>query len=101
MAETNHPIPQVLGQSPIQALRTPYSEEAEQRRARRLAEELGINPPGVQVVLRLRRQVVELQTRVQQLEGELKTERTRTETRFVQYRREYREAIWEDAPPEL
>jgi hypothetical protein len=71
---------------------TDESAEAEQRRARRLTVELGINAAGVQVVLHLRRQVVALQTRVRQLEGELRVERTRTAAHFAQYRREYDEA---------
>jgi hypothetical protein len=80
---------------PRSAFRVPHSQEAEQRRSRRLVKELGINSAGVQVILRLRRQVVELQGRVHQLEGDLKTEQARSEARFAGYRREYNEAIWE------
>ena len=72
------------------------SDEAQQRRARRLAEDLGINPAGVSVIIRLRRQVVLLQARVQQLESELRTEQARSEGHFARYRHEYHEAIWED-----
>jgi hypothetical protein len=74
----------------------PQSEEAEQRRARRLADDLGINSAGVQVVLRLRHVVVTLQARVRQLEGELRIERSRSEDRSARYMREYDEATWDD-----
>ena len=70
--------------------------ETEQRRARRLARDLGINPAGVQVILRLRRQVIMLQGRVRQMESELRVERRRTQARLAPYRREYREATWEE-----
>ena len=74
------------------------SQEAEQRRARRLAADLGVNPVGVHVILRLRRQVVALQARVQHLEGALRLEQTRSGTRLAQYRHESQEAIWKDTP---
>jgi hypothetical protein len=48
---------------------------AEHRYRRRLKETLGINPAGIEVILRLRRQVVELQARTHQLEAELSTRR--------------------------
>ena len=38
---------------------------------RRLREVLGINAAGVEVILRLRNQMIALQTRVRQLEAEL------------------------------
>jgi hypothetical protein len=74
----------------------PQSEEAEQRRARRLADDLGVNSAGVQVVLRLRHMVVTLQARVRQLEGELRIERSSSEDRLARYRREYDEASWKE-----
>jgi hypothetical protein len=58
-------------------------EEADQRRARRLKEELGINPAGVEVILRLRRQMVVLQARTQQLEAQLRIEQERSEVRLA------------------
>jgi hypothetical protein len=70
--------------------------EAEQRRARRLAGDLGINPAGIQVILRMRRQVVMLQGRVRQLESALGVERRRSEARLAPYRREFHEANWRD-----
>jgi hypothetical protein len=72
------------------------AEEARQRRARRLAEDLGVNAAGVQVILHLRGQVVALQARLAQLEGELRIERARSARHLARYRREYYEATWED-----
>jgi hypothetical protein len=71
-------------------------EEAEQRRARRLATDLGINPAGVQVVIRLHLRVVGLTARVQQLEAALKIEHGYTEARLAQYRSKIFEGVWEE-----
>jgi hypothetical protein len=57
--------------------------EADQRRARRLKEVLGINPAGIEVILRLRRQVVMLQARTRQLEARLRIEQARSEVRLA------------------
>jgi hypothetical protein len=67
---------------------------AECRYRRRLRETLGINPAGIEVVLRLRNQVVELQARVHQLEVELAIRRARQDTHLVQYREACYEALW-------
>jgi hypothetical protein len=89
----NQPVEPVLDE----ALAVAGEEaEAEQRRARRLASDLGVNPAGVQVILRLRRQVVMLQGQVRQMESALRVERRRTDARLTSYRREYHEASWED-----
>ena len=80
---------------PVQGLS--QEEEAEQRRARRLATDLGINPAGVQVIIRLRRRVVGLTAQVEQLEDALRVERGHTEARLAQYRRKFFEGVWEDA----
>jgi DNA-binding transcriptional MerR regulator len=90
MADNDHRNPQRPEGTRIH---NPQLDEAEQRRARRLARDLGINPAGVQVVLHLRRQLVALQARVQQLESELKTEQARSQARFARYRQEFHEAI--------
>jgi hypothetical protein len=50
--------------NPQSAIRNPQSDDVERRRARRLARELGVNPAGVEVILRLRSRVVALQARV-------------------------------------
>ena len=67
---------------------------AQHRYRQRLKETLGINPAGIEVILRLRSQVVELQSRVQQLEAELAVRRARQDTRLVQYREACYEASW-------
>lgn len=67
---------------------------AEHRYRRRLKETLGINPAGIEVILRLRSQVVELQARVHQLEAELATRRAGQGTHLVQYREACYEASW-------
>ena len=79
---------------PAQDMR--HEEEAEQRRARRLATDLGINPAGVQVVIRLHLRVVGLTARVQQLENDLKVEHGYTEARLAQYRHKIFEGVWEE-----
>jgi uncharacterized small protein (DUF1192 family) len=48
---------------------------AELRRVRRLMEDLGLDPPAIEVVLRMRRRVVALQAEVWRLEAELRTVR--------------------------
>jgi hypothetical protein len=67
---------------------------AEHRYRRRLKETLGINPAGIEVILRLRSQVVELQTRVHRLEAELAIRRAGQDTHLVQYREACYEASW-------
>jgi hypothetical protein len=56
---------------------------AEHRYRRRLKETLGINPAGIEVILRLRSQVVELQTRVHRLEAELAIRRAGQDTHLA------------------
>ena len=67
---------------------------AERHYRRRLKETLGINPAGIEVILRLRSQVVELQAQVHQLEAELAIRRARQNTHLVQYREACYEASW-------
>lgn len=79
---------------PPQSVR--QEEDAEQRRARRLATDLGINPAGVQVIIRLHLRVVGLTARVQQLEDDLRVEHGYTEARLAQYRLKFFEGVWEE-----
>jgi hypothetical protein len=74
------------------------SEEAlaARRRARRLREELGINPAGVEVILRLRSQVMELQAQLQQTNLAMTANSTRRSVRLVRYRETTIEAEWRD-----
>lgn len=67
---------------------------AEHRYRRRLKETLGINSAGIEVILRLRSQVIELQAQVHQLEAELATRRAGQDTHLVQYREACYEASW-------
>jgi hypothetical protein len=67
---------------------------AEHRYRRRLKEMLGINPAGIEVILRLRSQVIELQARAHQLETELATRRAGQDIHLVQYREACYEASW-------
>ncbi|MDQ5852814.1 MAG: hypothetical protein M3380_12255 [Chloroflexota bacterium] len=48
---------------------------AELRRVRRLIEDLGLDQPAIEVVLRMRRRMLALQAQVQQLETELRRAR--------------------------
>lgn len=50
-----------------------YSEEdlEQLRHVKKLIEELGVDLAGAEVILRMRRQIAELQQRVQELEAEL------------------------------
>ncbi len=76
--------------------RDELNESDAERRVRWL-EELEINPEGVEVILQMRRQVLELQTRVRQLETELAVRRQGHARWLTLYRETYYEANWRDA----
>jgi len=63
---------------------------------RRLREVLGINGAGVEVMLRLRHQVIALQSRVRQLEAELAMWEAGQNTRLTQHRKACLEAAWQE-----
>ncbi len=71
------------------------ADEQDKRRARRLRQDLGINEEGVEVVLRLCRQVMDLETRLEELEIELNRHRTRNARHMAGYRFYY-EATWRE-----
>ncbi len=73
------------------------TDEMQERRARRLREELGLNDEGVQVVLHLREQVVELQVRVRELEMQVNRHSRRRAARLALYQTYY-EASWQELP---
>ena len=75
-----------------------YSEEelGVQRCARRLRQELGINAAGVEVIVHMRQQMLEMQARIDELEAQLAQQSTRRGTRLARYRESYVEAIWEE-----
>ena len=70
--------------------------ESERLYRRRLREVLGINAAGVEVMLRLRNQVIALQARVRQLEAELAVRQAGQNSRLTQHRETYFEASWQE-----
>jgi len=71
----------------------PY-EDYELRSKRRLQDDLGVDEAAAEAILRLRRQVIELQSQVRQLEAELKAQYTNQHMRLAYYREGYHEATW-------
>jgi hypothetical protein len=61
-----------------------------------LREVLGINAAGVEVILRLRTQVMALQTRIHQLEAELAVRQAWQHTRLVEHREMCFEVSWQE-----
>ena len=70
--------------------------ESEPSERRRMREVLGINAAGIEVVLRLRRQMIDLQARVRQLETELAMWEAGQHTRLLQHRTTCFEASWQE-----
>ncbi len=75
-----------------------YSEEefALQRCAHRLRDELGINTAGVEVILRLRQQMLEMQSDMALLQAQLAHQSRRRGVRLARYRESHFEAIWSE-----
>jgi hypothetical protein len=71
----------------------PY-EGYELRSQQRLKNDLGVDEAAAETILHLRRQVIELQSRVRQLEAELTTQVASQHLRLVRYREVYYEATW-------
>jgi hypothetical protein len=69
-------------------------EGYESRSQRRLQNDLGIDEAAAEMILHLRRQVVELQSRLRQLEAELIAQQTSQQVRLTRYREVYYEATW-------
>jgi NADH dehydrogenase/NADH:ubiquinone oxidoreductase subunit G len=84
----------VLEQSSRQHYSYGPSEGYELRCLRRLHDELGVDTAGAEAVLHLRRQVVELQSHIRQLEAELATQHASQSKRLARYRDVYFEATW-------
>ncbi|HEX2994134.1 MAG TPA: hypothetical protein VHP14_04900 [Anaerolineales bacterium] len=72
------------------ALREGY----EARCQRRLQKDLGVDEAAAETILHLRRQVIELQTHIRQLETELTAQVDSQHTRLASYREVYYEATW-------
>ena len=71
----------------------PY-EGYEARSQRRLREDLGVDEAAAETILRLRSQVVELQSHIRQLEAELAVQIASQQLRLARYREVYYEATW-------
>jgi len=70
------------------------SEGYEARCQRRLQNDLDVDEVGAEVILRLRSQVVELQSHIRQLEAELAEKNASQHLRLAQYREIFFEATW-------
>ncbi len=71
----------------------PY-EGYESRSQHRLKNDLGVDEAAAETNLHLRSQVIELQSRVRQLEAELTAQVASQHFRLVRYREVYYEATW-------
>lgn len=71
----------------------PY-EDYESRSKRRLQDDLGVNEIAAEAILRLRSQVIELQSQNRQLETELAAQYASQHIRLSRYREVYFEATW-------
>ncbi len=69
-------------------------EDYESRCQRRLKNDLGIDEAAAEVILHLRNQVVELQSRIRQMEYELNAQVAGQDVRLARYREVYYEATW-------
>jgi hypothetical protein len=66
----------------------------ESRSQRRLQNDLGVNEAAAETILRLRTQVIELQSHIRQLESELSTQYASQHMRLAHFREVYYEATW-------
>ena len=69
-------------------------EGYELRCQRRLQKDLGVDETTAEAILHLRRQVVELQSHIRQLESELTAQNDNQQSRLARYREVYFEAAW-------
>jgi len=70
------------------------SEGYESRSLRRLQDDLGVDEAAAEVILRLRSQVIELQSHIRKLETELNAQYASQQLRLARYREVYYKAIW-------
>ena len=70
------------------------SEGYESRSQRRLRDDLVINEAAAETILHMRRQVIELQSHIRQLEAELSAQYAGQHIRLTHYREDYYEATW-------
>lgn len=71
----------------------PY-EGYESRSQRRLKDDLGVDAAAIAAILRLRSQVIELQSQIHRLEAELTAQYASQHMRLARYREVYYEAAW-------
>ena len=69
---------------------------AQKRSARRLRAELGINAAGVEVILRMRRQLLVMQVHMAELESQLNEDARRRSARLASWRAAELDALWEE-----
>jgi hypothetical protein len=69
-------------------------EGYELRSQRRLQKDLGVDEAAAEAILHLRRQVIELQSHIRQLEVELTEQYDSQQLRLARYREAYYEATW-------
>jgi hypothetical protein len=69
-------------------------EGYESRIQRRLKNDLGIDEAAADTILHLRNQIIELQSRLRQLEAELASQHENQNVRLVHSREVYYEAVW-------
>jgi hypothetical protein len=70
------------------------AEGFESRSQRRLQDDLGIDEAAAETILHLRRQVIEYQSQIHQLEAELAAQYAGQHMRLARYREDYYEATW-------
>jgi hypothetical protein len=69
-------------------------EGYESRGRRRLQDDLGVDEAAAEAILRLRSQVIELQSHIRRLEAELSAQYVSQHMRLARYREVYYEATW-------
>lgn len=70
------------------------AEGYESRSQRRLQADLGVDEAAAETIMHLRRQVIELQTHLRQLEAELTAQVDSQQLRLARYRAVYYETTW-------
>ena len=79
--------------SPKRYFYGPY-EGYESRSQRRLQNDLGVDEAAAEAILHLRKQVIELQSHLRQLEAELTAQHASQQVRLARFRETYYEATW-------
>jgi hypothetical protein len=74
------------------------SSESERLYRRHMQEVLGVNAAGVDMILRLRNQVIALQTQLRQLEVEISMWEAGQHMRLTRHRETCFEASWQEVP---